>query len=90
LFHIPLPFAGQFQFRLRRLLRLLDEAVKKDHVAIRDAKDYPRYSVAGERTAYFPKAAARGPAQRHSDRPSEFDQPDIVPDYSPISIGQCL
>jgi hypothetical protein len=33
---------------LRRLLRLLDEAVQKDHVTITHAEDHPRNPVAIE------------------------------------------
>jgi hypothetical protein len=49
-----LRFQREFNVLLGRLLRLLDEAMQKDHVTVAHAENHARYPVAVEITPYLP------------------------------------
>src|ERR1700722_3733770 len=56
LFELTHSFAGDLKLRIRRLLRLLDEAVQSQQPAFDEAEQDPRYPVAGQVTAHFPQS----------------------------------
>src|ERR1700736_3008501 len=83
--HLSFAFQGKVNVRLRRLLRLLDEAVQQDHGAAAHAENHPRDPVAVERGAHLPQALAEGCAMRSPNRPSEFDLLNILADR--VAVG---
>lgn len=75
-----------------RLPRLLYEAVQQDHsVPAIDIEQNASNAIAREICANLVDSLTHRPANRHTDRPAEFNRLDIFSDSLPIvSIGKRL
>lgn len=69
------------QISIRSPRRLLDEAVQQNHPALLvDIEEDPCSPTLSEIGSYFVNSFAQRPADRHPDRPAEFDGHDVLPD----------
>src|ERR1700730_16435257 len=85
--HLSFAFQGKVDVRLRRLLRLLDEAVQQDHAPVTHAENHPRDPIAVKHGAHLPQTLAERRAMRSSERPAEFDLLNILADRVPVGGG---
>jgi len=70
--HLSFALQRELNVLLRRLLRLLDEAVHEDHVTITHTENHPRNPVAIEIASHFPQAMPKWSTMWTPDWPAEF------------------
>ena len=78
----------QLEIGFRRLLRLLDEAMKQDHLAFVIAEQNAGNPIPREACPHFlkPLMALHATAKGHPDRPSELRRSNIVSNQLPFVL----
>jgi hypothetical protein len=88
--HRPHPLFRQIQFTVRRRLRRLEEGVEPDNRLVMDAKQQSGFLLSLQRHAQFVQAAAHGPTERHSERPTELNRAHRRAHFSPALFIELL
>jgi hypothetical protein len=80
--------SGQGEVGVGRLLRLLDEAMKRHDPLASNYEQHTRDLTAGKIAAHFPQAVSERAAQRHTDWPTILDAHQILADGVSVSVTQ--
>jgi hypothetical protein len=69
-------------------LRLLDEGMQQDEMALSNTEDHTAYPVLRQLAPHLSEATAKRPAQRHADRPTKLDRGNVCADNAPVVAWQ--